>query len=532
MTPSENDRRKAPLAAAQPARDDSQVSLVNALLQPEAYPHPVGQIELIETHISWVFLAGEFCYKVKKPVQFDFLDFGSLELRKFYCEEELRLNRRFAPELYLDVVPITGSAASPHFGGEGPASEYAVRSRRFPPTARMDQVLARGEFSARLCDRLAEAIASAHQLAAVADQDSDFGTATLIHRQWTETLQLAKHGVPHALRGRVDRLQYLSESKWPLLVPLFAKRREQGCIRECHGDLHLENMIAIDDQPRLFDCLEFNPALRWIDVMSDVAFVVMDLDDRGHPELAARLLNRYLELTDDYVGLGVLRHYQMYRAMVRGAVTALQARLPGRSNTEQLDLERRAESYLRLAEHYAQPRCPSLVITHGLSGTGKSTFTQQLLEKIHALRLRSDIERRRTTEGVSAESQRDVRYSVEARRRVYEAMAQKCDSILQTGWSVIIDATFLQRVDRELFQHVAANRRVPLVILTFAVAHRELHSRIELRTREQADESEATHEVLEQQRQAIEPIAEDERSAATVLDASALSVEKIASRIA
>jgi aminoglycoside phosphotransferase family enzyme len=401
----------------------------------------VRHVEVVETHISWVLLTGQFAYKVKKPVRLDFVDFSTLARRGEACHDELRLNRRFAPQIYLEVVGITGSASQPEFGGQGEPIEYAVRMVQFPAEARLDRVLAAGGYAAADCDRLAKVIAERHLCAGVARRGAPFGEASTIAKHVRDVLNSAvelARGCPQ--EPFVERIGAWVESELSRLTATFEQRKSAGWIRECHGDLHCENIVMYGGQAVPFDCLEFRDDLRWIDCASDIAFLSMDLADRGYPALAHRLLNKYLEQTGDFEGLGVLRYYQVYRALVRAIVTTMQAGAAAGTIPD------RARAYFELADRYTQPQKAALVITHGVSGSGKTTATQELLEKSGAVRLRSDIERRRddTAVGDNPASAAD-RYTPAARDAIYEKLLRKVEVGLTAGFPMIVDATFLRR---------------------------------------------------------------------------------------
>ena len=359
-----------------------QARLVASLREAAARGAANPGVALIETHISYVLLTGKLAYKIKKAVGLDFLDFRTLSARRFYCEEELRLNRRFAPQLYLEVVPITGTV-DPRDRGHLPAIEYAVKMREFPQASLASEVLARGELTPADIDALAAAIASAHQSASKASASDAFGAPERIldvalgnFRQIRPLLDRAEE---LAAVAELERLERWTVQEHGRRSPAMARRLSEGRVRECHGDLHLGNIAFVGRLPTMFDCIEFNEEMRWIDVMSELAFAVMDLRDRGRPDFAHRLQNAYLETSGDYDGLHVLRFYLVYRAMVRAKIARLRATQVSNVAAKSAALAE-FHGYLRLALHYVEPRQASLVITHGLSGSGKSTLAQALLE--------------------------------------------------------------------------------------------------------------------------------------------------------
>jgi hypothetical protein len=495
--------------------------LIAALHDPRRYDHPVERVTLVETHISWVLLAGAYAYKIKKPVDLRFLDFSTLEKRRFCCEEELRLNRRLAPQIYLAVVPIAGTTAEPQLGGGGEPIEYAVKMARFDTEQELDKVLARGELRPEHVDELAALLASFHRRVAVADPDSPYGTPARVWHPVQENFEQIGARIGAAERPQVERLRAWSESAFARLKDSFAARKRGGFVRECHGDAHLANMVLLDGHVTLFDCLEFNPNLRWIDVMSEVAFLTMDLQDRGRPDLARRALNGYLEHTGDYPGLAVLTFYQVYRALVRAKVAAIRTSQEGIAPEEARAAREQYAGYTTLAERYTQPRPAPLVITHGVSGSGKTWITQRLLEQLDAVRVRSDIERKRL-HGLeplarSASGLDAGLYTADAGERTYRRLAELTGTILDSGFAAIVDATFLKRAQRAQLREVAAARGVPFVILAPDAPRELLRARVAGREREARDASEAGVAVLERQLASIEPLDEAERAAAVMV---------------
>jgi aminoglycoside phosphotransferase family enzyme/predicted kinase len=490
---------------------------VEALKLPDAWPHPVRDLELIETHCSWVFLTGEFAYKIKKPVNFGFLDFSTLEKRRHCCREELRLNRRLAPELYLDVVPIAGSP--PRVGGPGAPVEYAVKMRQFDMDCGFDRLAQRGALLPEHVDATASVLAGFHATAERAGDDSGFGDPGAVARQVLENFDQVE---PHldeqspGSRARFDRVAAWSRSACERCAEAFAVRLAEGFVRECHGDLHLRNIVWWQGNVLPFDCIEFNPALRWIDVMSELAFLLMDLDDHGLPGLSVRLLNAYLEHTGDFEGLKVLRFYQAYRAMVRAKVESL--RLAQLDVLDEQGVEA-METYLRLASGYTRAPEPRLVIAHGLSGSGKTYVSQQLLEAAPLVRLRSDVERKRlfglAPTAASGSGQDSGIYTHGASERTYDRLAQLAGQLLKDGWSVLVDATFLDRRERDRFRAIADFCHCP-----FAIMHCKADMDIQRQrvTDRQGDASEANVSVLEHQLETVQPLGEDELEVTIAID--------------
>lgn len=511
-------------------------ALIQSLLDPRRYPHAAGPVELIETHISWVLLAGDCAYKIKKPVDLGFLDFSTLEKRRHFCDEEIRLNRRLAPQLYLGRVSITGHPDDPQLDGPGQPIEYAIRMRRFDREQQLDRLLARGELLPRHIDELASTLAAFHQDIAMAGHDSPYGDPEHVWQPVAENFaQIAERLGTEPPDGLRD-LRTWSEQAFARLHPRIEARKRDGFVRECHGDAHLANMILWDGKPVLFDCLEFNPSLRWIDVISELAFTVMDLHDRGRRDLGWRLLNAWLEHSGDYAGIVLLRFYLTYRAMVRAKVAMIRLHQPGLEPGERTSARREYENYRDLAAGYTRPRQPMLLITHGLSGSGKTTVSQQVIESLGAIRVRSDIERKRLHGlATSARSHSGIAsglYAREASDRTYERLALLGGELLTAGETVIIDATFLERARREYFRQLAADHRASFLILDLATDESLLRERIAKRTHAGTDASEAGGAVLAHQLATHEPLAPEERRHTLALDGrETLSPAELADRI-
>lgn len=483
--------------------------LIAGLLKSEAYRHAAAAPRLIETHISWVILAGDYAYKIKKPLDFGFLDFSSLDKRQHFCEEEIRLNRRLAPDIYLAVVPITGSPEAPRMEGVGAVLEWALKMQAFPADATLDR---EPEITTEQIDAIAECIAAFHASIAIAPAESTYGEAgKVIEPVNTNFVQLRRMlSVTDGKRANIllDRLQTWSQAEGQRLASHFAARKANGFIRECHGDLHLGNIAWVDGAPLIFDALEFNPALRHIDVISEIAFLVMDLRHRGRPELAWRLLNAYLEQTGDIDGLTALPYYLVYRAMVRAKVSAIQASQADANFSECL-------TYLELADRLACDHRPTLVLMHGVSGSGKTWLSQHLLEQFGALRLRSDVTRKRLFGLQPLQDSAAIPggiYTQDASTRTLATLLGHARSLLVAGFMVIVDATFIQRTWRAPFQALAEELGIPWQIVAVDAPADVLQARIAQRQQSGTDASEAGVSVLASQTANLQPFTPEENA--------------------
>jgi aminoglycoside phosphotransferase family enzyme/predicted kinase len=484
--------------------------LPDALRDPRCYGPGVDTVRLVETHISWVFLTGRYAYKVKKPVKLPFLDFSTLKRRKHFCEEELRVNRRFAPELYRRVVPIGGTPAAPRVG-RTPAFEYAVEMREFPSDARLDRRLAADGVSRAAFTELGARLAELHAgLPRVRGAAAEETSATALRN--IDELEAA---APQGGRRELAALRAWTEQECERLAPIFTQRAAAGRHRECHGDLHLQNLLWHDGKIVAFDALEFDRKLRDIDVISEIAFLAMDLHAHDRVDFAYELLSRYLETGGDYGGVDVLLFYLVYRALVRAKVAAIKA---AQSAAEGHDAQR----YLATAVDFSARRRPLLVITHGLSGSGKTTVTDELISRLPAIRARSDLERKRLygLEPLARSSSglRSGLYAPWATLKTYAALAEIAHGLLRNGQNALIDATFLQRIERLDFRQIAAAHGARFAILVCAASPAELRRRVRARARKGRDASEAGLAVLEGQLSTVEPLDPEERRHAVTVD--------------
>jgi uncharacterized protein len=538
----------------------------------------VAHVDLVETHISWLLLDGDFVYKIKKPLKLPFLDFSTLDKRRDCCLAEVRLNSRFAPDIYIDVVSIHGSPEGPRWfmpplphatplprspagiggatllGGRddrdgngngnsgtpfqpkgpdaptadpalGPPIEYAVRMRRFDDAQRLDRVCARGELTAAHLSELAAEVARFHAGAAVAPPDAPWATPQRVlalaldnfddlHRLLVASSP-ASAGATDAALQRLAALRGWTVAQGEALAPLMARRKAGGHVRECHGDLHLANIVLIDGRVRLFDCIEFNDELRWIDTTAEIAFTYVDLLDHGVHGLAGWFVDEVFSQSGDHEAGSLLRFYAVYRAMVRAKVAALrdaQTHAPGTP-----DAHAEALGYLTQAEALAAPARPRLVITHGLSGCGKTVASTALVQgygqgggQSSLLRLRSDVERKRlfalSPLAASGSAPGQGIYTQDANSRTYDHLAERAALLLHAGWSVVVDAAFLRRAERDQFRTLATHCGAVFQILAPQAPLAELRARIRHRQALGRDASEATVDVLDQQLSWLEPL--------------------------
>ena len=496
-------------------------ALITALREPRCYPHAVAYVEVIETHASWLLLTGEHAYKIKKPVDLGFLNYSTLERRRRACREEFRLNQMLAPDLYIDVTPITGSVLAPAVKGTGAAIEYALHMRQFDRRQQFDHLLEAGRLDEPVMDEVADYISAFHLNTPRLDPSAPYGHPENIQSAVLDNFMTLQPLLADRYLAELGRLRAWSETMYRRQRALMDLRIVQGWVRECHGDLHLANLTRFQGRILAFDRIEFDPGLRWLDVMNDVAFLVMDLLYRGRRDLAFRFLNGYLQHTGDYRGLPLLHYYLVYRALVRAKV-ALIRKSQIQNDAERETLGRQAGRHIELADALLIHSRPRLLLMHGLSGSGKTWMSGQLMTQLPAIRLRSDVERKRLY-GVDPHqpSGSDLgtgMYTEAMNSRTYNELASLAQTVLAAGYSVIVDAAFLRRWQRELFVEQCARLGVDWVIVHCEVPEATLRRRLQERAHRGNEVSEADTSVLDFQRRTIEPLDGNERRHALRLD--------------
>jgi len=509
-----------------------------ALMQPSAYPHPVAQVRLIETHISWILLTGEVAYKIKRPVCFPFLDLRSLERRAFFCKEELRLNRRFAPQLYRDVCPIVMVDGTARIDAPGEPVEYAVKMSQFPRDDELDSLLAQARIAPAELAAFGRELASIHGNLPVASPPEQWGEPQSVHDNIVRNLEECAHAAAvfngaSAVRSLRPRL----EKSLQCLAPLMSDRRERGRVRECHGDLHAANIVRLESTLVAFDCLEFEPAFRWIDVADEVAFLLADLESRGYPQHEQAFLTGYLGRGGDYQACRLLPLYKAHHALVRAKVGALGLSGTGAATAPANDGPLRAFlAYLDCAARALSRKSPAaMILMSGLSGSGKTWLAERIAPLLGAIHLRSDIERKRLA-GVddhvrTGSAVGEGIYHKDFTARVYAYLATAVEDILSGGYTAIVDATFSQRQEREAFRKLVSRLGVPARLIHCHASHDVLRSRVVERGRQERDASEADVNVLEWQKEHWEAVVPDEQWTIISVDTADVDVTELAQQI-
>lgn len=463
----------------------------------------------IDTHISSVVLAGDKAYKIKKPLDLGFLNFTRLDDRRVACEEELRLNRRLAPQIYEAMCAITGHLDRPSFDGEGPTIDWAVRMRRFDPDAVLSNPAI--PLDSALIDRLAEIVARFHARLGSSGAPAAAGSADQVTEPIRENLKrIRASNATSVVSSPLARVEAWTSGALNALRAKFDQRLADGHVRECHGDLHLGNIALIDGQPVVFDAIEFDAGLRWIDTASDLAFLTMDLHHRDCSALAWRLVDRYLQECGDFGALAVLQLYEVYRAMVRAKVAAIRL---SQDLADRAAVQAECCAYVELADRLSRPRSPALIITHGVSGSGKSVIAAQLPDQLPAVRLRSDVERKRLL-GIDQNEDAAARdgYAQAMTDKTYTRLAELADQVIAAGYIAVVDATFLDAAERRRFAGLASAHQVPFVIIDCDAPVAVLRERIAQRRARPDNVSDAGLDVLEAQRRGRDPLDQTERA--------------------
>jgi aminoglycoside phosphotransferase family enzyme/predicted kinase len=478
------------------------------------YRHPTGRIVRIETHISIVYLAGRFAYKIIKPVAPGFADFTAPETRRRCCEAQLQLNRPLAQGLYLGVLPITRRGHTVTLESSGRAVEHAVKMRRFDESGLFSSLARSGALSLHDVD------GAAHRLAAW-------------HRHAPRDAPLARYGSAALLKAQIEAVNVALQAGCgePPLPEIAAwcgqqvaqrsaaidRRRANGFVRACHGDLHLDNVMRWRGKISMFDCIDFDDALRWVDIANDIAFLVMDLRAQAGTRLSNRLLNAWLEASGDYAALELMQLYVVYRALVRVLVAHLRSR--SGSSSKAAAGARDAARYMEIAAAETQKPPPVMLLCHGFSGSGKSVASRALAELSGAVWLSSDVERKRMESMAAADVRLDAtHYTAEARHAVYDHLLCLATSVLQAGYSVIVDATFLEHRHRHAFFALGERLGVCVRILDFRAAPDILAERIGKRRRNQRDASDADTSTLSLQLATAEPLTSAETAQTLTFD--------------
>jgi aminoglycoside phosphotransferase family enzyme/predicted kinase len=506
--------------------------MVQALLEPRAYPEPTGRVKLVQTQMSFVLLTDNYVYKVKKPVDLGYLDYTTLEKRKLYCHKEVELNRRLCPDVYLDVVPITQKQGNFFIAGQGRAMEYAVKMRRLPQELMMDTLLTSNRVSPEMMSKLAQKLVAFHGQAETNKRISTFGSLDTINQNTEENFSQTGKYMGKTISPKSYRhIKAYSDNFLKGNAPLFRKRIQDGRIRDCHGDLHAAH-ICFTNGICIYDCIEFNDRFRYADVASEVAFLAMDLDHYGRADLSHLFIYSYVALSQDRELLELLAFYKCYRAYVRGKVESFKLDDPYITEEEKGETLKKASGYFDLAHAYTKSK-PILLITTGLMGSGKSALAQALAKRLGLVVISSDVTRKRLasipeTEHRFEEFDAGI-YSPEFTKKTYDTMLAEAKGILKEGGSVIIDASFIKAEQRLKAKSLAEEIKTRFFVLECALDEELTRKRLTKRL-EQGSVSDGRWEIFSQQKEKFEPVVEVPPQNRVIIDSSQ-PIDKIAQQV-
>ena len=472
--------------------------LIETLQNTDLFSHPTAGFEVIETDSSWVLLTGSFAYKIKKPVNLGHLDYSTLEKRQQCCEQEVQLNRRLAAHIYVDVITIHGTTEKPTLGGEGDIIEYAIKMHQFSQSSLLDSLHDNSELKPVHFDKMASTIADFHNRIQTTPAQSSLGDFQHIGQVVRDYLDQIE-GYIHIdeIQDTLTNLRSWCEYELVHLRKTFTQRKVDGFVRECHGDMQLSNMASVHGDIIIFDCVEYNPIYSHIDVINEIASIIVDLEEKQQHGFAQRLLNRYLEHTGDYKGLQLLKFYKVLRAMQYAKKTALKISQLQIGSSPYAQAFRDIIQYLQLAGSYTHNQATCLLINHGLTGSGKTHNSYRLIEKFNAIHLQSDTEENRaSTQGNDTEINSQLR--------------ELTSIVLKAGYSVIVDDAHLQSQHRKLLTDLAESQQTPCLILHYRATNKILRDRIQKCHQKTNDSASDNMELLEKQINNYTPLSKQE----------------------
>lgn len=495
--------------------------LFDHLKDPKFFGPHVTSVQLLQTHISYVALTGTYAYKVKKPVNFGFLDFSTVDKRKFYCEEELRLNKRLCPEMYLDVLPITRKDGALELDGSGPIVEYALKMKEFPQEYIMTNMLKQHHITKDTIDQIISLLIDFYTAQEPSEEITKYGELPAVKQNIDENFEQTKPMINITVPQ--DTFRFIKDASTRFFErkkDVFGRRMKEGKIFDCHGDLHSGNIVVTDTHIHIFDCIEFNDRFRFCDVASDIGFLAMDLDYLNFPYLSSHLIHRYVEKSADVSIFQVLNFYKSYRAFVRGKVHGFQLNDPHIDQKKKEDIVRSAQKYFDLSRYYAGlfsldllPRKPLMVLVSGLSGTGKSTVAGKLAVDYHAMQINTDVVRKEVAGIDQYERHHDQidtgLYDPKRVDNTYEQVLRKAADVITNGGNVVLDATFQKKKYRQMARHVAVKHHSPVVIVECLCPDDVVKRRLEDRVKKKSV-SDGRWEVYLAQKKTFEPFTSEE----------------------
>ncbi|MEL4895860.1 bifunctional aminoglycoside phosphotransferase/ATP-binding protein [Crocosphaera sp. Alani8] len=502
------------------------LSLINHLEKPHSYPHAVQTpIKVIQTHISVIFLTGNYAYKIKKPVDFGFLDYSNLEKRQHFLNQELTMNQAIAPDIYSEVLPITLENEQVKIAGEGEIIEYVLKMNQFPQDSLLINLFKAGKLEKHHLEELGKIVAKFHRETKIDDYIKSFGDIEVIKQSIDENYKITEKYIGNVqTEKQYQETRKFTDNYFEKKQEYFKQRQKENKIRECHGDLHLKNICLFNNKIQLFDRIEFNEEFRYVDLMCDVAFTVMDLDARNRQDLSNIFLNTYLERTGDWRGLQVLPVYLSRQAYVRAKVNSMMLDDPNISEENHQKAQQEAKNYYHLAWQYTQRNQGKIIIMSGLSGSGKTTVAKYIAENINAILIRSDAVRKHLGNISLDETGNSELYSQEMNEKTYQTLIKLGEIVAKAGFNVILDAKFDRHQWRKPIIEIVKKHNISLTILSCYTPVETLSDRLSNR---KGDISDATFDLLQQQQNNAQDFNEEEMSYVQEIDTTSNWKEKV-----
>ncbi len=493
----------------------SEENFLDLMQKPGVFGSDIEKVEVLQTHISYVFLTGKYAFKVKKPVNFGFLDFSTLEKRRYYCEEELRLNQRLCPDLYLEVVPITRVNGGLELAGNGKVVEYAVKMQQFPGDRIMKQVLETEGVGVDVIWDICSRLVAFYNDNPSNDEITKYGALDAVKQNIDENFEQTQSKIGITIdKPTFNQLKKVNARFFTENEQVFSQRQQGGFIHDCHGDLHSGN-IVLADEVLIFDCIEFNKRFRFCDVASDIGFFAMDLDFLNYPYLSSEFIQCYIEKSGDTTVFSVLNFYKCYRAYVRGKVAGFRLDDPQIQKTDKQEAITAAQAYFDLSAYYCSlmdielsKKQPLLFLVGGLTGTGKSTVAGKIAVDYGAELVNTDVVRKEMAGIDKYEPHRDAfntgLYDPKNIDQTYEQVVKKAQEYLEAERNVVLDATFVYQRHRQLAQTLAHHLEIPLIVIECVCNPKIVKQRLEKRMQEKTV-SDGRWEIYQQQLKTHDP---------------------------
>ena len=497
-----------------------QSKMLEYLKNPASYGSNVESVNVLQTHISFVALTGEYAYKVKKPVNFGFLDFSTLEKRKYFCEEEIRLNRRLCPDIYLDVIPITQKNNEIELNGKGEVVDYALKMKEFSQDKIMTNLLKKGKIDEETIGKICTILVDFYNSGERLDEIDKYGEVKAVKQNIDENFEQTRSVVDVAIPKDIyNYIQNVSSMFFDKKKDVFERRIKQGYIHDCHGDLHSGN-IVVSDKIHIFDCIEFNKRFRFCDAASDISFLAMDLDYLNYPFLSSYLINNYVEKSNDTGIFDVLNFYKSYRAYVRGKVNGFRLSDPTVDEKEKKERIETAKKYFDLSHYYASlfsldlnGKKPLLFMVSGLTGTGKSTLALKIAVDYRAHQINTDIVRKELA-GIDKFERHHNEFNTglyipEKIDFTYEKVVEKAADLLKKGENVVLDATFQKKEYRDMAKKIAEENKALLLPIQCICPDNVVKKWLEERLKKKSV-SDGRWEIYQKQKETFEPFVSEE----------------------